>query len=244
MTRIRIIHPVSRNGSLDGSLPELPAFVDVETDWLPNGLPASIECRQDKAAVQPAVLDRVRAAMEEGVDGIVINCFMDPGLEAAREVSPVPVAGPAQSAMTLALSLGQSFSVILPAESGEPIVRRQARDYVGSGRLASVRSVAMPVAELENADRLVDALVTQAERAIEQDGAEVVILGCTGMSYATDRVRRRLSGRRVPILDPTLCAVGAVLAQTIQSVSHSSLGYRLPEWREQRQGDSDTHVEA
>lgn len=231
MTRIRILNSVARGAVTDDALPAFPDFVSVDVDWLPDGSRRSIECRCDAAEVQPLILDRVRAAVADGVDGIVINCFMDPGLEPAREISSVPVAGPAQSAMTLALNLGDRFSVILPSASGAPIVRRQARAYVGVDRLASVRSVDMPVEELGDAGCLVDALTAEAERAIGDDGAEVVILGCTGMSYATDVVRERLGGSGVPVLDPTLCAVGAVLGQTIQSVRHAELGYRLPAWR-------------
>lgn len=230
--RIRVINTVVKDVLSDDVLPPLPDFVSAEVDWLDEG-PSTIECRADEARAVPLALDRIVAAAAEGVDGIVVNCFMDPALAPARELVRVPVAGPAQSAMTLATTLGDRFSVILPAASGAPIVAEQAAAYVGRDRLASVRSVEMPVAELRDRERLVRGLVAEAGRAIEEDGAHVVILGCTGMCGVTSAVRAALAGRDVPVLDPTLAAVGAVVAQCVAGVAHSGAAYALPAWRTQ-----------
>lgn len=228
--RIRIVNTVVRGSLAEDSLPPLPPFVRAEVDWLAEG-PTSIECRADEARAVPAVLAAVVAAAQDGVDGIVVNCFMDPALGPARESMHVPVAGPAQSSMTLATTLGDRFSVILPAASGAPIVTEQAHAYVGRERLASVRSVEMPVAELRDHDRLVAGLVEQAELAIAEDGAHVVILGCTGMCAVTNAFRAALAHHDVPVIDPTLAAVGAVVTQAILDVHHSGPAYALPTWR-------------
>jgi allantoin racemase len=230
MMRIRIVNPVVRGVLDEDVLPPLPPFVCAEVDWLSEG-PLSIECRADEARAVPAVLDAVLAAAADGVDGILVNCFMDPALEPARELTHVPVVGPGQSSMTLATTLGDRFSVILPAASGAPIATAQAHAYVGRERLVSVRSVEMPVAELHDHDRLVDGLVEQAERAIADDGADVVILGCTGMCGVTSAFRAALAHHDVPVIDPTLAAVGAVVAQAILDVHHSGPAYALPTWR-------------
>ena len=229
--RIRVIHPVVRGVLAEDVLPPLPSFVDGETDWLDEG-PSSIECRADCARAVPLVLERIVAAAADGVDGIVVNCFMDPGLEPGRELVRVPVAGPAQSAMTLATTLGDRFSVILPAASGAPIVAAQASRYVGRERLASVRAVEMPVAELHDGERLAAGLLDQAERAVAEDGADVVILGCTGMCAVTETVRQAFDGRDIPVLDPTVSAVAGCVSQVMLGVHHSGAAYALPSWRQ------------
>jgi allantoin racemase len=228
--KIRIVNTVVAGVLGDDIVPPVPDFVEPEVDWLDDG-PTSIECRADEAIAVPAVLERVRAAAGE-VDGIVLNCFMDPGLEAARELVHIPVAGPAQSAMTLAATLGQTFSVVLPAATGVPIVVDQATRYVGRERLASVRSVEMPVAELHDHDRLVDRLCGEGQRAVTDDGAHVVVLGCTGMCTVTSAVQRLLAerGHDVPVVDPTLAAVGNVVAQVLAHVHHSGAAYAVPSW--------------
>lgn len=233
--RIRVINSVRKKDITEGSMPGMPAFAEVEIDFLPDG-PTSIECRVDRSRVEPLVLDRIIQADSDGVDGIVVNCFMDPAVEAARELVDIPVVGPAQSSMVLATTLGDRFSVILPAASGAAIASRQVRQNVGLDRLASIRSVEMPVSQLHDAERLTAGLVDAANRAIDEDGAEVIILGCTGMSYATDAARARLGGRGVPVLDPTLAAVGTVVSQLMQGVAPSRRAYAVPSWRLTGQG--------
>lgn len=230
--RIRLINTVVRDVITDDMIPAVPEWVELEVDWLEEG-PSSIECRVDDALAVPAVLERVRAAADR-VDGIVLNCFMDPALEPARELAHVPVAGPAQAAMTLATTLGQTFSVVLPATSGVPIVVDEAIRYVTRDRLASVRSVEMPVAELHDTERLTGALIDQAECALREDGAQVVILGCTGMCSVTAAVKQALAdrGHDVPVIDPTLAAIGSVAAQVLLGVHHSGRAYAVPSWYE------------
>jgi allantoin racemase len=229
---IRVINAVTRKVLGDEILPPLPDFIRAETVWLEEG-PASIECRCDKAVSVPAVLEQVKKAGDDGVDGIAINCFMDPGLQAARELVRIPVAGPAESAMLLASSLGQNFAVILPAASGVPIVVDEAVSYGVKDQLISVRSVEIPVAELSDHDRLTEGLVRQAEKALTEDGAHSIILGCTGMCTVTAEVRRKIrrQGFDVPVIDPTQAAVGMLAALHVMGVCHSSRAYEMPSWR-------------
>jgi len=228
--RIQILTPVVRGVLNDDVIPTLPSFVRAEAGWLAEG-PSSIECRVDEARAVPAMLDAVIAAAADGVDGIVLNCFMDPAVGAARELVQVPVAAPAQSAMTLASTLGDRFSVILPAATGAPIAVELAHAYVGRERLASVRSVDIAVAEMHDRDRLVSGLVEQAERAIADDGAHVLILGCTGMCAVTSAFRAALAHHDVPVIDPTVAAVGAVVSKAMLGVHHSGPAYAVPAWR-------------
>ncbi|MFE4667032.1 aspartate/glutamate racemase family protein [Streptomyces sp. NPDC056716] len=228
--RIRIIYPVVEGALGDDVVPALPSYVRPEIGWLADG-PPSIETRADEAHALPALLDAVESAAADGVDGIVLSCFMDPGLGAARELTRLPVTAPAQSAMTMAITLGDRFSVILPAASGAPVVRELAHTYVGRDRLASVRGVEMPVAELRDHELLVTRLVEQAERAVADDGADVLILGCTGMGGVTDAFRAALAHHDVPVIDPTAAAVSAVVSQLTLGVRHSGPAYALPAWR-------------
>lgn len=227
--RIRVINPVrkSHSGSI-GALPGLPDHVEAQVDWLPHG-PASIESLQDHVLCVPPLLERVERAARESLDGIVISCFMDPGLKAARELVDIPVAGPAESAMLLACSLGQSFSVIIPARGGEAKIVDQAMEYGVRNKLASVRSIEMPVAQFADHEGLRVSLVEAAETAIAEDGCHTLILGCTGMCAITDSVRTILARRRaeVPVIDPVLAAIGMLSAAHVMGVRHSRRAYAL-----------------
>ncbi|MER2223000.1 MAG: aspartate/glutamate racemase family protein, partial [Rhodococcus sp. (in: high G+C Gram-positive bacteria)] len=49
--------------------------------------PASIESHYDEALSVPGILTEIASGEKNGVDGYVIACFGDPGLDAARELA-------------------------------------------------------------------------------------------------------------------------------------------------------------
>src|SRR4051795_6421317 len=74
--------------------------------------PASIESHYDEALSVPGLLTEIAAGERDGVDGYVLACFGDPGLDAARELATGPVLGIAEAAMHVAALLGRGFSVV------------------------------------------------------------------------------------------------------------------------------------
>ena len=74
--------------------------------------PPSIESHFDEAMSVPGLLRAITHGEEQDVDGYVIACFGDPGLDAAREVARGPVIGIAEAAMHTASHLGRGFSVV------------------------------------------------------------------------------------------------------------------------------------
>ncbi len=87
---------------------------DVDVDVLkPPGAPQAIESALDEAAAVPPMLEVVRGAASDGYHAIVIACFSDPGLDAARELTRLPVVGIQQASMHLAAQLGYRFSVLI-----------------------------------------------------------------------------------------------------------------------------------
>ena len=161
--------------------------------------PKSIETFHDEVFAGPEILRLVRER-ESGVDAIMINCFADPAVDAAREVTTKVVLGPAETSMSLALHLGSKFSVISTFANTAPWVRRQAVKLGVERRLASAIGVDIPVLDLEeNPDKTVEKVTTAAKRATEQDGAEVIILGCTGMAPLAQKIREQLN---VPLIEP------------------------------------------
>ena len=66
--------------------------------------------------------------------------------------------------------------------------------------MASVRVTGIPVLDLQkDLDATFHALVEEGRKAIELDGAEVLILGCTGMTGMAERVTKELG---VSVVDP------------------------------------------
>ena len=164
--------------------------------------PASIESHYDEALAVPGLLSEIAAGERAGAerpDGYVVACFGDPGLDAARELAAGPVVGIAEAAMHAAVMLGRSFSVVTTLSRTTGRARDLANHYGFGDRCASVLACDVPVLELDDpasgAARLVEDL---ARRAIDDDGADSIVLGCAGMAAFC----RRLSGRLgVPVID-------------------------------------------
>jgi len=184
--------------------------------------PLTIESYYDEAHAVPDVLRIVREN-RDSYDGIMINCFADPGLQPARELCDIPVAGPAESAMVIASLLGHNFAVICTQKNVKPMVEMKAA-YLGlRKKLASVEHIDLPVSELEtDSEKTVEAI----ERAIceAEKKAEVAVLGCTGMLSLYREVVRRA---KIPVVEPAAAALKVLETLIDLKVSHSKQGLYL-----------------
>ncbi len=193
--------------------------------------PFSIESAYDEALAVPDLLFKVRAAQEGGMDAVIIDCMGDPGLEPAREAVFIPVVGPAQISMHLAAALAHRFSVITVLKQAIPLAQRQVEGYGLGEKLASVRAVEIPVLEMEKDKAgLVRALVEEAARAVVEDGAHIIIPGCTEMIGLASEVQEGLAQRgcEVPVIDPPAVAVKMAEALVDMGLAHSKRSYPTP----------------
>jgi allantoin racemase len=179
-----------------------PAILCVD---LPDG-PFGIESAADVEAVIPLLEARVKS---DPADAFVIACYSDPGIEVCRRVVARPVFGIGESAMLTAMTRGRRFGVVAILEASIPRHLAYIERLGIRGRLAAERSLELRVHELADQSRAWNRLVEVATDLRDQDGADVVILGCAGMS----RYRRKLEallGR--PVIDPSQAAVGMAIS--------------------------------
>jgi len=232
--RIRVVTPVLSDGFLRQAEQFQPVAgwqTEISQVQIERG-PASIECELDEALAVPDTVARIIEAERDGVDAVVIDCMGDPGMHAAREAVSIPVLGPGEATMHIASILGHRFSIITVLSSCIPMMENQAKIYGLADKLASVRSVDIPVLELEqDTPRLVQALVDESIEAIEKDGAHVIIFGCTGMlgcalGVQEGLVRRGYAG--VPVIDPVPAAIKLAEALVDLGLSQSKRTYQSP----------------
>ncbi len=147
--RIRVVSPVTMRRAPGVSIrsEDKRRGLVVENVTVQKG-PATIECEFDEALAVPDTIAKVCDAERDGCDAVVVNCFADPGVKAAREAVSIPVLGPGESAMHLATILGENFSIVTVLDSVIATVRNHARLYGVADRLASIRSVNIPVLDL------------------------------------------------------------------------------------------------
>jgi allantoin racemase len=230
--RIHIVTPVTTRGvrSLDDVAHLAHAGLTITHSILESG-PPSIESEYDEALAVPATIAEVVKAERSGADAVILDCMGDPGMRAAREMVSIPVLGPGETSMHLAAMLGQRFGYVTVLNSVKPMTRNVMRLAGVEDRLASIRVVDIPVLELESRiDEAKQRLGACAVKAVEEDDADVIILGCTGFLGCASAIGAHLAdhGHDVPVIDPvpaTLCiAEGIVRA----GLSHSKLCFPLP----------------
>lgn len=188
--------------------------------------PSSIECRYDEILAIPEIVKRVKEAEEEGIDACVVNCFGDPGVRASREVANIPVLGPCEASLHVASTMCDKFSVITVLSSVASLIEENARIYGLSDKLVSVRAVDIPVLDLhQDNETTAKALHKEGKKALEEDSAEVLILGCTGMTGMAERLSKELG---VDVIDPLPAAVKFAEMLVGLGLSHSKLTFPTP----------------
>ena len=161
--------------------------------------PRAIETDADvEAAIEPMLA----TAAARNAAAYVIACFSDPGLDDLRAASEVPVYGIAESAMRVAMTRGHRIGIISSVADSLP---RHARywDKLGiTARVAADVALGLGVLELDTEQAYGSALA--AGRQLLAAGADVIVLGCTGMTHMESRLSSELA---VPIVDPCRAAV-------------------------------------
>lgn len=229
---IRVVTPITTHGfrKLSDFAALASSEIEISLKEIDKG-PASIECEYDEMLAVPDTVAKIVDAEREGVDAVVIDCMGDPGLKPGRECVAIPVVGPCEAAMHAAAMLGHTFSVITVLKRLRAQFENQAKLYGVGGKFASVRAVDIPVLELESDLGSVKRMLTeQALLAIEEDGADAIIFGCTGMLGCADAVREGLlaKGYDVPVIDPVPYAIGLAATLVEAGLSHSRITYPAP----------------
>lgn len=235
---IRIVTPVVDDGYPDEYLAPLSGDgFEVTQVQIERG-PRSLESEFEESISVPDTLAKVAEAERDGAAAVVIDCMRDPGLGSARELVSIPVVGPAEATMHLASMLGHTFSVVTVLDRLVPAFENLAKVYGVADKLASVRSVEIPVLSLaQDGERLLHALVEQSVRAVVDDGAHVIVFGCTGMIGYAKKVEEGLAAlghEGVPVIDPIPTVVKMAQVLVDLGLTHSKRTYPAPagEWFE------------
>lgn len=214
MPSILVINPNSTTSitkAIEESLAPIRALTSIEIDCvdIPTA-PSGIESQLD---VENAAMAVARVCEASSADAMVVACFSDPGVFLARERTGKPVVGVAESAYLHALTLGTNFGVIAILERAIPRHIRAIRQIGLQDFLAGDRAINVRVADLDGAE-VVDKITEVGRRLRDEDGAQTLILGCSGMARYRAEIADRLG---IPVIDPTLAAVVRTISQLMLS---------------------------
>lgn len=163
------------------------------------GAPDFIDSYEDAASAVPGMIRLVRE-LEKDTDAFIVACHGDPGIDVLKEISTKPIVGIGEASMKVATMLGHKFSVL--TTSRRSIAGKEAviTQYRLTDSMASVRAP-------ENEDSIEDeksSFLEAGKLALEKDGAEVLVLGCAGLTGMDEILMEELG---VPVLDGVKCAL-------------------------------------
>jgi allantoin racemase len=204
--RILVINPNSNTVVTEGLATALQPITfgdgpEIHCVTLDDG-PYGIETQEHVESV--ALPLRRLVSGSNDVDAFVIACYSDPGLYVCREATPQPVFGINEASVLTALARGDRFGVIA---IGQRSIRRHVRYLRQMGldaRFAGERPLNMSVAETAAGGRTLDRMIEVGRELRDEDGADVIVMGCAGMARHRNPLEDALG---VPVIDPTQAAV-------------------------------------
>lgn len=216
--------------------PKKKSFIELHTppgceigNFTPKHGTHSVESITDEAYNSPFILEQVIKANKDGYDVILIDCACDPVLEAAREVSKVPVVGPRNTALHFALTLGTRFGVVtVQGQSLKRCIEHGIRKEGLESFSAGVRFLKMPVLDIaKKPEQAQKEILIESRDLIQNYGADVIVLGCTALSHEVN-LKPIMDELKVPIIDPWIIAVKTAFMLVESGLSHSKIAYPFP----------------
>lgn len=205
--RILMVNPNTTRSVTDLLLHAAEAVAAPGTEIIPLTAPRGLPYIATRAEAQigGAVALEMIAEHEHQIDAVIIAAFGDPGLFGARELFDMPVVGMAEAPMLTACMLGRWFSIVTFAGALGPWYKDCVEMHGMSGRCASVRMLSGAFRSIIDVqEEKENLLIELANAAVEEDEADVIILGGAPLAGLAAKVKDRIP---VPLVDPIQAAV-------------------------------------
>jgi len=205
-SRIKVIMPVSSEEFFAPQVALREQVGTAETEIVVVGLPGGPPSIEDEAAVleaAPLVVEEVRKSEDQGFQAVTIDCALEPGLRAAKAATNLPVIGAAEAALALAGICGDLFGWITPNRKGVSATLVRIREKGYWIRMAGIRPMDLHVLELDQTDVVLAQLIHVGKQLL-LDGADVMILGCTGMGHMATSLADVIG---IPVIDAGSAAI-------------------------------------
>jgi allantoin racemase len=184
------------------------------------GGPESLESWSDYHLASLAVLPLLESNSD--ADGVVLACFGDPGLFLLKETCEVPVVGIAEASMSMAMLLGARFGILAGMRRAVELMDSMVHTYCLDARYAGTVSLDMRVLDFDKDRAATLSVLEQASQNLRSNGAEVLLLGCAGLTTFVEDLQSRVE---MPVIDPVEagCRMLRTICETGLNTSHIGL---------------------
>ena len=191
--------------------------------------PVNYSSHHDFVLADTSIFEAGCRAQQEGFAAVCIDTMSDSGVAALRSMLDIPVFGPGKVSMLSALMLGDRFSILTMASRWKPLYKKALDELGMHHKCASVRAIEVSPdnqALLSGKEEEVFPLLEAAAmKAIEIDGADVIILGSTTMHQAHAHLQARLP---VPVINPGPLSYKIAESMLALGHTHSRTAYPRP----------------
>jgi allantoin racemase len=168
-------------------------------------------------------------AEQEGYDAVIMDTVSDSGLSVLRSKLSIPVIGPGMVSYAVAMILGKRFSIVTMWDKWRHLYEKNLDTYHLWSHCASIRAVNIPP-DVEalfagKEDEMFAKLTEEGRKAIEEDGADVILLGSTTMHQAGDYMSAHLAA---PVINPGPVAIKLTESLVQLGLTHSKVAYPSP----------------
>jgi allantoin racemase len=175
------------------------------------------------------VMDVVATLVADGAfdhDAVILAGFGEHGRDALQEMLTVPVFDIAECAAHVAQLIGRRYSIVTTLARSIPPIEERLLLAGLTAHCVSVRACGLSTAEVDaDPDAAVAAIINEAARAVIDDGADVICLGCAGMAGVTAEITAKLG---IPAIDGVAAAVALAQAVVALGLATSKAGAYAP----------------
>jgi len=232
--KILVINPntseTNRQILIDVLTPFLKPNLEIDVINAESG-PEGLASWSDKQIQGAAILPMIAQAEIDDYDGVVIACFGDPGIEAAKEIIDIPVVGIAEAAFLLTPILCHKALLLETSKTSIPRMERYIRQLGLKEGSIEVRAINTEqnwsvVESLHNREKSKRLIIETIRKILEESNVELIIPGCSAMSEHTNTIQEELG---IPVIDPVVAGVQIIIALINMNLAQSKrFCYRKP----------------
>jgi len=170
---------------------------------LPKG-PSSVETYQAHRQVIPLIIELAKK-MNRDFDALVVNCFLDPAVDALKKMLTRPVVGPCEASLAVASIIGMRIGIVTVHGEALSMIRNKVRQLDPHRKVKAITGIPMGVLDLnEDLDQTKQRVVEEVKRLRDNRRVDVICLGCTGLGGLARSAQQAVG---IPVIDPIGAAV-------------------------------------
>lgn len=205
-TKLLIINPIGHTSWDEQDKKIYESFApnsEITVLSLPKG-PSSVETRQAHRQVIPLIIELANKTNQD-FDALIVNCFLDPAIDALRKNLTIPVVGPCEASLALASIIGMRIGIVTVHGEALSMIRNKVRQLDPHRKVKAITGIPMGVLDLnKDLDRTKQRVVEEVQLLRKNRRVDVICLGCTGLGGLA-QLAQEAAG--IPVIDPIGAAV-------------------------------------